>query len=221
MKLLPVPSRRSVIVLAWLAFIVVLVLLVWLAGRVLALAEAVDAAETQASERGQDVDDLSAIVDQYGKAINRANRCIRSDCGDTVTPPDTSDIPGPAGDVGPVGPIGPQGPRGEPGATGPRGPSGEPGDDGSDGDSGTNGDTGATGQQGPPGPQGEQGPAGPQGEQGPPGADATCEGEFVCQPELDAAIAQLVAIIQALGCEVSVAGNGPPLVIDCSITGKP
>lgn len=29
------------------------------------------------------------------------------------------------------------------------------------------------------------------------------------------------ALIRALGCSITVTGNGPPLVLDCSVTGKP
>lgn len=64
-----------------------------------------------------------------------------------------------------------------------------------------------------------------------PNDPPVCEGEFVCQGELDAAIAQFVTMAQVLaaindalaplGCEVTVGDQGPPLVLSCSITGKP
>lgn len=64
-----------------------------------------------------------------------------------------------------------------------------------------------------------------------PNDPPVCDGEFVCQAELEAAIAnfvnaaQVIALINErlapLGCEVTVGGNGPPLVLDCTITGKP
>lgn len=65
-----------------------------------------------------------------------------------------------------------------------------------------------------------------------PNDPPVCEGEFVCQSELEAAIANFVtmaqvlaqinAALQPLGCEVNIANNqGPPLVLDCTITGKP
>lgn len=31
----------------------------------------------------------------------------------------------------------------------------------------------------------------------------------------------VIALIQALGCETSVSGEGPPLVFACTVTGKP
>jgi len=64
-----------------------------------------------------------------------------------------------------------------------------------------------------------------------PNDPPVCDGEFVCQSELDAAIANFVTLAQVialineriapLGCEVTVGGNGPPLILDCTITGKP
>lgn len=60
-----------------------------------------------------------------------------------------------------------------------------------------------------------------------PNDPPVCDGEFVCQSELDAALqpyvtlVQVIALIQALGCQVTVADNGPPLILDCTITGKP
>lgn len=123
------------------------------------------------------------------------------------------------------------GPQGTPGERGPRGFPGEDGRDGQDGRPGRDGDT-ITGPRGPTGTPGADstipgppGPIGPPGPAGTPGRDAVCDGTFICQAELDAAIANLitradvVSMLRALGCEVSVAGDDD--VFLCTVTGKP
>lgn len=76
-------------------------------------------------------------------------------------------------------------------------------------------------QDGAPGATGPQGPAGPPG---PAGADATCAGEFVCEAELEAILADyaprswVIDLLQALGCELTGLGSE---VLTCTITGKP
>lgn len=181
-----------------------------------------DTDDTSLAERA----DLRADLDKADDAIavqqalldELQRRCRRAE-GCRPISPDV--IEGAAGDTGA------QGIQGIPGPRGPAGPPGNDGRDGDDGSAGATGDVGATGETGATGPTGPQGPQGEQGPPGPAGADASCDGEFVCQAELDAAIAdfvtlgQAVALIQALGCQVAVGGQGPPLVVDCTITGKP
>lgn len=67
---------------------------------------------------------------------------------------------------------------------------------------------------------------GPPGPAGPAGAPATCEGDFVCTAELDAAMAAALAnylnrddvlgLLRALGC-----ATDKPQLVTCSITGLP
>lgn len=119
--------------------------------------------------------------------------------------------------VGPQGASGPQGPRGPRGEPGPEGPQGPAGDDGTNG-IGTDGQAGSPGDSGPQGPQGEPGPPGPAGQ------DASCESQFLCEGDLGGYATEqwVIALLQALGCEVeSTDQQGPPLVLTCSITGKP
>lgn len=103
-----------------------------------------------------------------------------------------------------------------PGATGATGASGRPGRDGRDGRDGTDGT------------DGQIGPAGADGQPGAPGRDgkdATCEGEFVCEDELNTLLAGYATeswvrvLFDALGCEVSIVDGPPNQVFSCSITG--
>lgn len=215
----PVPSRRAVVVLAWAACIAVLVLMIWLIGRVVALADAVDHADTRAEERSEQVSDLVDTVTEQGVALDQANRrLIRLGVNPVETPEieePLTPLQGPPGPAGPAGPAGPscieaaglipcQGPKGD---TGAPGADGEPGENGLPGEAGPQG---PQGEQGPPGPQGEQGPAGPQGPQGPPGET----------PDLSAYATRdwVLTLLAALGCQV----DGPPgQALTCTITGKP
>lgn len=169
----PVPSRRTVIVLAWIAVVVVLLLVVWLAARVLTLSDAVGEAEERATSSALDRRDLRGLLEQQGTALDDANDKLVQLGEDPVESPPVT-IPTPTLPL-----QGPQGPRGL------MGPRGVPGDDGDDGRKGTDGTTGqvgtagATGPQGPQGPAGEKGekgdtgPAGPSGPAGPPGPAGT------------------------------------------------
>lgn len=125
---------------------------------------------------------------------------------------------------------------GRPGADGQPGQPGQPGRDGKDGADGQPGTAGADGQPGTDGADGrgikstaineagelvvtyDDGSTVNVGRvRGKDGADA--------QPVDLAGYATeewVVALIQALGCETSVAGDGgPPLVFACTVTGKP
>lgn len=224
----PVPSRRVVVVLGWTVLLALIVLVAWLIGRVVTLAEDVDAADERAAQRGDAITELADAVTRQDSALDRANRRLIRLGEDPIEPPiDVEPLEPLQGLRGPSGPPGPTGPEG------PQGPPGRPGDDGSDGTDGrsgvdgNDGENGADGPAGPAGPAGPEGPQGPPGPQGPAGADATCSGEFVCQNELDAALAPyatqayVIALLQALGCEVTAGDQGPPLVFTCTITGKP
>lgn len=187
-------------------------------------------------ERDTAVSQAQRVIDCAKNPEATPRRCARvaEKAEDAIDDIDTTSVP--------VVINGTDGTDGEPGAScveelglaACRGPQGERGPAGRVGDPGQPGEVGSQGETGPAGPQGEQGPAGPPGPtgaQGPAGADATCAGEFVCQDELDAAIADFVTMAQVLaavneaiaplGCEVTVGGNGPPLILDCTITGKP
>lgn len=91
------------------------------------------------------------------------------------------------------------------GVDGADGVDGRDGRDGRNGRDGTDGTAGADGTGGPPGPTG---PAGPPGPAGADGRDATCAGDFVCQAELDAVLADyatrtwVLALIAGLTCSV-------------------
>lgn len=60
---------------------------------------------------------------------------------------------------------------------------------------------------------------GPKGDKGDPGAS----GRDGTTPDLTgyATQAWVIDLVRALGCQVTVGGNGPPLVLACTITGKP
>ena len=62
----PVPSRRAVTVLAWLVVIVVVLLVVWLVGRVVSLSDRV-------AESRSDRTDLRELVENQGAALDDAN----------------------------------------------------------------------------------------------------------------------------------------------------
>ena len=131
---------------------------------------------------------------------------------------------------------------GQPGANGADGKDGAPGADGKDG---TDGKDGADGEPGSPGPPGAAGAPGPgfsdidindAGELvvtstagtvlnlgrvvGPAGAD----GKDGATPDLTGYAREdwVLALIRALGCVTTVADQkGPPILVDCAITGKP
>lgn len=129
-------------------------------------------------------------------------------------------------DVEPIQIPGPQGERGFPGETGREGETGPRGPQGREGQRGERGEPGEPGVDGESivGPEGPPGPAGPPGPPGPQGNPATCAGEFVCQDELDAALAAyaeqswVLSLIMALGCDIEGLGSE---LFTCTVTGKP
>lgn len=125
---------------------------------------------------------------------------------------------------------------------------GRPGRDGKDGTDGKNGKPGSDGQDGADGTNGADGQPGADGRDAPRIKATTINeaGELVITyddgtsvnvgrvrgrdgadaPAVDlagyATEDWVIALIRALGCETSVAGDGgPPLVFACSVTGKP
>jgi hypothetical protein len=161
----PVPSRRTVTVLAWLVGVVVLLALVWLTARVATLSDRV-------TESRSDRSDLRHLVEQQGSALDDANAKLVQLGQEPVTQPETP----------PSLPLVLQGRRGLScveqlglgvcrGPGGPPGLQGKPGKRGDDGATvaGPSGTDGATGPAGPPGKDGKDGAPGPQGEQGPAG----------------------------------------------------
>lgn len=113
---------------------------------------------------------------------------------------------------------------------GPPGRDGRDGADGRNGRDGQDGGVGRPGGEGAPGPVGPRGPScmealslaeckGPKGDKGDPGAS----GRDGTTPDLTgyATQAWVIDLVRALGCQVTVGGNGPPLVLACTITGKP
>lgn len=124
---------------------------------------------------------------------------------------------------------------GKPGKPGGPGVPGLPGTPGEPGVPGTEGKAGMAGTDGAPGrgirstgisedghlivtyTDGDTFDAGPVvGKDGKDGVDGTT-------PDLTGYATQewVLAIIQALGCETTLTGQGPPLVLSCTITGKP
>lgn len=176
----PVPSRRAIAVLAWIVIIVVLLALVWLAGRVVSLGEE----NRQFAERDeQSLEDRRTLADRLDReeaALTALAEQLRQlgeqPVVEPTDPPDPGQIvvvPGPKGDRGEscIEEIGYPRCRGAEGAEGSDGAAGL---DGADGAPGPKGDTGERG------PQGEQGPAGPAGADGRGIQSVTCEGgQFV------------------------------------------
>ncbi len=173
---------------------------------------------SQATDRAEKGEGFAAEIvaacegeSAQSKSLRRSGYCPKAE--DVVEgapgPPGDQGIPGVPGSPGAAGERGPIGPRG---STGPRGPAGQ---------TGAAGEVGAAGIPGEPGPPGERGP------QGEPGVTPRCgdapEG-YVCADELAAALADLmtrsdvVALLQALGCETTGPGEA---LFTCSITGKP
>lgn len=221
-------SRRSwVTPLLIAAFVLLAILTLWQSW-----------ANRQADE--QRAAELSARLDQstaqtealIGQIESLGERPVvqPDDVPDNVVVEGPQGIPGIQGPPGPQGPMGPAGLDGEDGSNGARGPPGNDGNPGPAGQAGVPGSDGSDGvdgrdgEQGPPGPQGATGPAGPQGPQGPP---QSCASEFVCAGELQAALndyfvkADVLAMLRALGCQVTSDAGNPNEVFTCTITGKP
>lgn len=168
MKRVPVPSRRALIIGAWITGLAVVALVVWMLVVIARLSDDtvrterdLNEARSQAREVFGDLTRTNAAQD---KALEEANRRLR-DAGEkpVKSPPLPEVSPPTVGPPGPVGEsiVGPPGPQGPPGRTvvGPPGPRGLPGDDGSTvvGPAGVDGADGAS-IVGPAGPQGERGP---------------------------------------------------------------
>lgn len=161
----PVPSRRTVTGLVWVAILAVIALTGFLVVRVASLGTAVTASEHDLDHAASARAQLESDLDAQQAAARALARQVRRLGGTPVVTP-TTGAQGPAGIPGLTGPPGPRGP------VGPRGPKGDTGNAGSTGTTGSQGSTGSTGATGPAGPKGDtgpQGPQGPQGDQGPKG----------------------------------------------------
>lgn len=212
-------SRRGLILTSAAFFLIIGSLVgLWLSERDASEGEKEAEVEATAEEKRGDLyeESLTELCEAGYKEV-----CKQLDKIEDVVPPTDDDVeplPGPTGPAGPAGPTGPQGAPGENGSEGEGGAAGVPGEPGEPGQDG------AQGPVGPPGPPGQDGAAGA------PGVDASCEGQFVCEGELDSILANYMTMAQVLaaineqiaplGCEVTIGGNGPPLVLDCTITGK-
>lgn len=181
----PVPTKRAVSVLTWVAILAVIVLVVWLIGRVAALSDAAESARDRSAERGDQLSDLTTIVGRQGSALDLLQQRCRQAKG--CTPIDTDklpeSVPGLPGDRGETGERGPRGYscieeigraacRGDQGSTGGSGTDGQDGQDGANGSDGA--DSTVPGPQGPPGADGADstvpGPKGDKGDKGDPGS---------------------------------------------------
>lgn len=218
---IPVPSRRVVIALAWMAGIAALLFAGWLILQVSSLAEENQRFEERDQQSLADREHLHDEVEAQQAALEALAEQLQELGEEPVVEPDEipteSDvvvIPGPRG-FSCIEEIGYPRCRG---AEGLPGSDGRAGADGRDGRDGAPGPAGPTGPAGPAGPQGERGPAGPQGEPGPQGP----QGEPGTAPDLSgyATQAWVLELIRALGCQIDAQGHGQQ-VLTCSITGKP
>lgn len=172
----PVPSRRAIVVFAWLLAAAVLLALVWLSARVTTLTQESHDADERSAQSAADRADLRHLLEQQAAALDDANAKL-VELGQApveqpeIPPAPSSPLQGPPGPQGPVGPGGPRGPscveelgypkcRGDQGAAGTAGTQGQQGDQGPAGKDGVDGKDGAQGPQGEPGPAGPPGPAG-------------------------------------------------------------
>lgn len=162
----PVPSRRSIIILAWFVGVLALLLIVWLFGKVATLGEANQQFEERDQQSLEDRRILAERLDREEAALGALAEQLRQLGEDPVVepvnPPDPGRlviIPGPKGDRG-------QSCIEEIGFPRCRGAEGDDGTSGLDGAPGTNG---ADGAQGPPGPAGPKGDPGAPGKDGAPG----------------------------------------------------
>lgn len=171
---LPVPSRRAIVVLLWVAGIAVALLVAAMLVMIMRLSHDNADLEHRADAGRADRADLRHALGQQDQALDEANRRLtRLGERPVTTPPSMPElITGPAGERGEAGAPGEQGPRGlrgEPGKPGPRGLPGEDGARGQTGATGAPGAAGAKGDTGPAGPAGADGATGPQGPPGPAG----------------------------------------------------
>lgn len=89
----PVPSRRVVAVLAWLAAFVILLLFVWLLGLVLSLSDRVGSAESERDDSATALSELVEDVAAQKVALEEVNRrCVEADECTPVEVPDPVDV---------------------------------------------------------------------------------------------------------------------------------
>lgn len=184
---LPAPSKRTVIVLAWVGGVMAVLLILGMLLAIARLTSDYDALEKRADAGVSDRDDLRSSLTEQQAALDEANRKL-TEVGEKpvatpAVPEDQSVLRGLRGPscVEELGYSLCRGPAGTDGDDGKNGRSikGEPGDDGQSikGEAGprgapgesVKGDTGATGPAGPPGPTGPAGKDGTDGATGPKG----------------------------------------------------
>lgn len=162
----PVPSRRAIAILAWIVIVVVLLALVWLAGRVTSLGEE----NRQFAERDeQSLEDRRALADRLDReeaALLALTEQLRQlgqkpvvEPSDPPEPGQVVVVPGPKGDRGAscieeIGYPRCRGAAGEDGSSGSPGIDGQDGTDGAPGPKGDKGDDGADGKDGVDGKDG-------------------------------------------------------------------
>ena len=160
-KVLPVPSDKTLKVLTVFVVLVAVFVAFWLGWQIIRLGTLVDNQQKTLTEAGHQRAQLRSDVQDQASALEKANkRLIDAGKLPVPAPPTESTI------IENYGPPGPQGPRGITGPRGPRGITG-PAKKGEDGAPGA--DSTVPGPAGPAGPAGEQGPQGPQGAAGQPG----------------------------------------------------
>lgn len=171
----PVPSTRTLAVLAWVVGLLVLGLVAYLLLSLSRLGGDYDQLEERADTGRADRADLREDLTEQQAALDKANRRLINAGEQPVTEPDLPQqgeqgLPGLRGlsCVEELGLTACQGPRG---ATGRQGKGGQDGEDGRTvvGPQGEPGES-VTGPQGPPG-ESITGPPGPKGDTGPAGAN--------------------------------------------------
>lgn len=171
---LPAPSRRTLIVLTWIAGVTAMLLILGMLFAIVRISGENDALEDRADRGRADRTDLRASLAEQEAALSEANDRLTK-IGQAPVP-----APPPAKEVGEQLVI----IEGQPGPIGPRGQRGAPGADGKDGADGQDSEVpgppgpaskvpGPQGPPGPPGTPGATGPAGPTGPTGPAGKDGS------------------------------------------------
>lgn len=187
---LPVPSKRALVVLAWIGGIFAAVLLMVMMFSIVSLSNDYTSLEEQDAASRADRENLHRSLAEQERSLKEANRRLRK-AGEKPVP--TPDTPEPDGSNSIVinGRDGQDGEDGEDGARGPRGLRGLRGLMGLTGATGTDGFTppclftveGCKGTKGDPGPVGPVGPQGEDGEDGQPTnfsvAVVGCEGLLI------------------------------------------
>lgn len=159
-----------------------------------------EASKRDRAELRETAESLSETVTSLSDGLQKANRRL-TDLGEAPVVPDKVYVPveGAQGARGTEGRRGKTGEQGPVGAQGPEGP------------------------VGPAGPEGKQGPKGERGEVGPAGPPASCEGEFICEGELNTILAAyatqtwVTQFIMGLTCSVDGPGGQ---IFTCSIRGS-